>query len=45
MVKEILDEIDRKILAHMEKGITLTKKPFSEIALQLGITPKEVVLA
>ena len=27
----------------MEKGITLTKAPFNEIALQLGITPKEVV--
>jgi len=38
-----LDEIDRKLLAGMEKGITLTTEPFNEIALQLGITPKEVV--
>jgi DNA-binding Lrp family transcriptional regulator len=27
----------------MEKGITLTTEPFSEIALQLGITTQEVV--
>jgi len=38
-----LDEIDRKLLAGMEKGITLTTEPFNEIALQLGITTKEVV--
>jgi len=38
-----LDEIDRKLLAGVEKGITLTTEPFKEIALQLGITPKEVV--
>ena len=38
-----MDEIDRKLLAGMEKGITLTTEPFNEIALQLGITPKEVV--
>jgi DNA-binding Lrp family transcriptional regulator len=38
-----MDEIDRKLLAGMEKGITLTTEPFKEIALQLGITPKEVV--
>jgi DNA-binding Lrp family transcriptional regulator len=38
-----LDEIDHKLLAGMEKGITLTTEPFNEIALQLGITPKEVV--
>ena len=38
-----MDEIDRKLLAGMEKGITLTTEPFNEIALQLGITTKEVV--
>ena len=38
-----MDEIDRKLLAGMEKGITLATEPFNEIALQLGITPKEVV--
>ena len=38
-----MDEIDHKLLAGMEKGITLTAEPFKEIALQLGITPKEVV--
>jgi DNA-binding Lrp family transcriptional regulator len=38
-----LDEIDHKLLACMEKGINLTNQPFNEIALQLGITPKEVV--
>ena len=27
----------------MEKGITLTTEPFNEIALQLGITTKEVI--
>jgi DNA-binding Lrp family transcriptional regulator len=42
-VRENLDEIDLKLLAFMEKGITLTTKPFKEIALQLGITPNEVV--
>ena len=38
-----MDEIDRKLLAGMEKGIPLTAEPFKEIALQLGITPEEVV--
>ena len=38
-----MDEIDRKILAQTEKGIALTKKPFSEIASQLGITQSEVI--
>ena len=38
-----MDEIDRKLLAGMEKGISLTNQPFNEIARQLGITPKEVV--
>jgi len=38
-----LDEVDCKLLAGMEKGITLTEEPFKEIALQLGITPEEVV--
>ena len=38
-----MDEIDRKLLAGMEKGITLTTEPFNEIALQLGITTKEVI--
>jgi len=28
----------------MERGITLTAEPFNEIAVQLGITPKEVVI-
>ena len=38
-----MDEIDRKLLAGMEKGIALTTEPFNEIALQLGITTKEVI--
>ncbi|MGA3059372.1 MAG: Lrp/AsnC family transcriptional regulator [Candidatus Bathyarchaeia archaeon] len=38
-----MDEIDLKLLAGMEKGITLTTAPFNDIALELGITPKEVV--
>ncbi len=38
-----MDEIDRKLLASMEKGIPLTTEPFNEIALQIGITPKEVI--
>jgi DNA-binding Lrp family transcriptional regulator len=38
-----LDEIDRKLLVGMEKGIALTTEPFNEIALQLGITTKEVI--
>jgi DNA-binding Lrp family transcriptional regulator len=38
-----LDEIDRNLLAEMEKGLTLTGEPFNEIARELGITPKEVV--
>ncbi len=39
-----MDEIHRKILAGMAKGIPLTAEPFSEIAQQLGIEPEEVVL-
>ncbi len=38
-----MDEIDRKLLAQTEKGIALTQEPFNEIALQLGITTKEVI--
>jgi len=38
-----MDEIDHKILASMEKGISLITDPFSEIALQFGITTNEVV--
>jgi DNA-binding Lrp family transcriptional regulator len=38
-----LDEIDRKLLAEMEKGLALTVEPFDEVACELGITPKEVV--
>ena len=38
-----MDEIDHKLLVGMEKGITLTAEPFKDIALQLGITPTEVV--
>ena len=38
-----MDEIDRKLLVGMEKGIALTTEPFNEIALQLGITTKEVI--
>lgn len=38
-----MDETNRKILAHMEKGIALTNKPFREIAAQLGITQQEVI--
>jgi DNA-binding Lrp family transcriptional regulator len=38
-----LDEIDRKLLALMEKGIALTPEPFSEIARELRISPSEVI--
>jgi len=38
-----LDEIDRKLLAEMEKGLALTTEPFNEVACELGITPKEVI--
>ena len=38
-----MDEIDIKLLAIMEKGIPLTPEPFNEIALEIGITPTEVV--
>jgi DNA-binding Lrp family transcriptional regulator len=41
--ERILDETDHKILAFMEKGITLAPKPFNEIARQLGIPTQEVV--
>jgi len=39
-----LDEIDRKLLAFIKKGIDLTKEPFSEVAQHLGITQKEVIV-
>ena len=38
-----MDEIDRKLLASMEKGIALTPEPFNEIARELGIAQKEVI--
>ncbi len=38
-----MDEIDRKLLAATEKGITLTTEPFNEIALRLNIKPEEVI--
>ena len=38
-----MDEIDRKLLAEMEKGLALTAEPFNEVACELGITPKEVI--
>ena len=38
-----MDETDHKILAFMEKGITLAPKPFSEIAHRLRDPPEEVV--
>jgi siroheme decarboxylase len=38
-----MDAIDRKILLETEKGLQLTPEPFKEIAVQVGITPKEVI--
>ncbi len=38
-----MDEIDRKLLALIEKGIALTPEPFNEIAREIGITQKEVI--
>ena len=38
-----MDEIDIKLLRGLEKGISLTKEPFSEIANQLGITQEDVI--
>jgi DNA-binding Lrp family transcriptional regulator len=41
-VKLTLDEIDRKILFEMEKGIPLAPEPFQAIADVIGITQQEV---
>jgi siroheme decarboxylase len=38
-----MDEIDCKILLETNKGILLTPEPFTEIAAQIGITPREVI--
>jgi siroheme decarboxylase len=38
-----MDEIDIKLLAIIGKGIALTKEPFNQIALQIGINQKEVL--
>jgi DNA-binding Lrp family transcriptional regulator len=38
-----MDEIDIKILAHVEKGVALEREPFKMLALQLSITQQEVV--
>ena len=43
-MKLILDEIDRKILFEIEKGLPLTPEPFQDIADIMGITQQEVVL-
>jgi DNA-binding Lrp family transcriptional regulator len=38
-----MDEIDCKILLETNKGLLLTPEPFTEIAAQIGITPREVI--
>jgi siroheme decarboxylase len=38
-----MDEIDLKLLAIIGKGLALTKEPFNQIALQIGINQKEVM--
>ena len=38
-----MDEIDIKILAHVEKGVALDREPFKVLALQLKIPQQEVV--
>ncbi|MEM0488093.1 MAG: AsnC family transcriptional regulator [Candidatus Bathyarchaeia archaeon] len=38
-----MDEIDRKILFEMKRGIPLVTEPFKEIATRLRITQKEVI--
>lgn len=37
-----MDEIDRKLLSEIEKGIPLTSEPFQEIAGIIGISQQEV---
>ncbi len=39
-----MDEIDRKLIAETEKGISLVPQPFDQIAKNLGITPQEVLI-
>ncbi len=38
-----MDEINRKLLARIEKGIAITPEPFKEIARELGISQREVL--
>jgi DNA-binding Lrp family transcriptional regulator len=38
-----MDEIDLKLLTIINKDITLIKEPFKPVALQIGISQKEVV--
>jgi DNA-binding Lrp family transcriptional regulator len=38
-----MDAIDRKLLVEAEKGLLLTPQPFHAIAVQVGITPQEVI--
>lgn len=38
-----MDELNRKLLSELEKGIPLVAEPFKEISAKLKITPKEVI--
>lgn len=38
-----MDEIDRKLLAELQKGLSFAAEPFNAVAQELGIKPEEVV--
>lgn len=39
----VLDELDKAILMHLQKGIPLTQKPYQTMAEALGTTEDEVI--
>jgi DNA-binding Lrp family transcriptional regulator len=38
-----MDKTDVKLMAVLENGIALTKEPFHQVAVQMGITQEEVI--
>lgn len=39
----ILDEIDRKIIAATQQGLPLTRQPYHDVANQIGVDVKDVI--
>jgi DNA-binding Lrp family transcriptional regulator len=38
-----MDELDKKIVNHLQKGFPISENPYAEVALELGIGEKELL--